>query len=550
MKVYLKQMYQYTQQNLKAHIKFGVLYFIIVFIQPFIQPFVNKYIFMGIEYNSMKMVLLYGFILVIIISVHLWITYLINSRADTKTTRTSFFQSIPNILNQLYTMPYDKVKEKFSDGDLMVRINEGVTGIISLSFIMIRIISTAICIVLVSILMVDIDVTFIFLSIIIAVIDILFLWISIRIDYHAEKKLQINDSERESQLYTLIDNMDFLQMNHIEDIEKQKYSVLRDDYWRIHYKKTVWIQVLDSFREIMAYIGQSILFVLIRPIYLTQEIGIAAVATILATFNSLREAVVGITNNLTLLPRAVAPANLLMELTLSDELKPIDRSLVENSNGENAIVVLEKVNYQIEDKLLIRDISLSIYKGQKVAIIGKNGCGKSTLLRIILGFYGARGKIEIESSSDMFLSYAPAKSQLFSETVLENIQMGIHDNNKKDDYIYKLVDKVMLPNKILNQDATKLSGGQMQRVNLARAISSDSDLLILDEPTASLDNNLSMHVMNEILINSKTTIAVLHDPNLLHLFDRIIVLDKGQIVFDGELSEAVNTSEYQSWVSN
>ncbi len=198
--------------------------------------------------------------------------------------------------------------------------------------------------------------------------------------------------------------------------------------------------------------------------------------------------------------------------------------------GENKIKIFEEFNF-------------SIKKGELIAIVGKSGCGKTTLLNLILGFIQP-GKGHILSDNNQSISdnltnwlekisYVPQSPVIIEDTIKTNITLE-HDNidqNQLDDAILKAClneDIKKFSNGIETNLGTKgvfLSGGQKQRISLARAFYKNSELIILDEPTSSLDSFTEKKIIeNLITTTKKTIIMVTHKTNLIEKFDKIIKL--------------------------
>ncbi len=201
---------------------------------------------------------------------------------------------------------------------------------------------------------------------------------------------------------------------------------------------------------------------------------------------------------------------------------------------------------------IIRDLSFKIKAGEKVAILGKMGSGKSTIARLLSGLYEPDvGSILIDGvdlrqidQADIRrnLGFMLQETWLFSGSVKENIQMGYVQYS--DEHILKIskisgVDEFVRQNPQgydfkLKERGEGLSGGQKQSINLARSILHDPALLILDEPTSSMDGATEKLVLDKLIEWSmnKTLIAITHRNTILRVATRVIVIDGGVIVAD------------------
>lgn len=211
------------------------------------------------------------------------------------------------------------------------------------------------------------------------------------------------------------------------------------------------------------------------------------------------------------------------------------------------------------DKVVLDGIDLEIYNHNALAIIGKSGCGKSTLLRILSGIeFPDGGTININESSidketvkefQTHIGIVFQQHNLFPHlSVLDNITLILEKTRgyTKEDAKAKaitLLTKLQLRDEI-NKKPNNISGGQAQRASIARALSTDPEIIFLDEPTAALDPILTGEVLDSILeLKSigKDFIFVTHEIDFVRKFaDYFIFMDEGKIVEEGNISELNN----------
>jgi subfamily B ATP-binding cassette protein MsbA len=221
-------------------------------------------------------------------------------------------------------------------------------------------------------------------------------------------------------------------------------------------------------------------------------------------------------------------------------------------------IYLQGVSFEYEPgRPVLHDINLSIIPREKIAIVGATGAGKSTLASLIPRFYDAtRGTVYIDgkdirdftvNSLREQISLVLQDSLLFSGTVRENIAFGRPDATDEeiivaarlanaDQFIQDLPDGYNSP---VSERAKTLSGGEKQRIAIARAILRDAPILILDEPTSSLDAASEQAVMEALdrAAAARTTIIIAHRLSTVRLADRIIVLERGRIIDEGTHEE-------------
>jgi iron complex transport system ATP-binding protein len=222
-----------------------------------------------------------------------------------------------------------------------------------------------------------------------------------------------------------------------------------------------------------------------------------------------------------------------------------------------ALLNINQLSWRINNKYILEDISLTIRKGEVLGIIGPNGAGKTSLLRClinqtnILKSTGINGSVHFKnknilsySTKEIAQSFALVMQKpdpIFSLTVQHVLKMGLlpHksmfsiENDHDRENIKKALHKVGLSH-MLHADFSKLSGGEQQRVLIARALVQSPTILILDEPTNHLDvfyQHQLLHLIKQLNI---TVIMTVHDLNLASTYcQRLLLLDKGKLICDG-----------------
>ena len=229
------------------------------------------------------------------------------------------------------------------------------------------------------------------------------------------------------------------------------------------------------------------------------------------------------------------------------------------------------VNFNYESNLdnrVLKDININIAGNKMTALVGHSGSGKSTLLSLIPRIYDPiSGKVEVDgqnikevklSSLRKEISIVDQNTTLFDDTVLNNIKYAKPDAS--NDEIYKAADMAMctdfinkLENKFetkIGENGIKLSGGEKQRLSIARAFLKNSKIILLDEATSSLDSETEEKIQKalEKLISNKTTIVIAHRLSTILNSNIIYVLDKGKVIDQGKHNDLLKHSEiYQNF---
>tara|TARA_B100001175_G_scaffold41955_1_gene31224 strand:- start:5879 stop:7675 length:1797 start_codon:yes stop_codon:yes gene_type:complete len=245
---------------------------------------------------------------------------------------------------------------------------------------------------------------------------------------------------------------------------------------------------------------------------------------------------------------------------LDDTLKILNQDLVTNDQdraSQKEIKNFHKLSlqnisfrYTNDDPLIFDNISLDIYKGEKVGIVGITGGGKSTLIDLILGLLKPEsGQIfiddnnieNVKSSWQKMISHVPQDVYYSDDSFAKNIAFGSDIKNINQDKLIeaskdaRILDYIMKQendfNHSLGESGVQLSGGQKQRLGIARALYKDSNLIIFDEATSALDENTEKDVVNSIqsIDSKKTVLIIAHRLSTIKHADRIVSVDNGKI---------------------
>ena len=351
--------------------------------------------------------------------------------------------------------------------------------------------------------------------------------------------------------------------NYVTDKWIETRDEVNEELWRFNIKDGKSLLFCDALK-IVGY-GSSVLLSLI--LVLNSDISIGVFGACIAAFRSMQEAMKTFLIDLGTMPEKVAFAN--------DYFGFLDLAEEQNGNisfsGLKNEILINHLSFKYPncENFALKNVSFTIKRGEKVVILGVNGSGKTTLSKLILGLYPPEeGEIyydnilldEIERES--LYNHVSAISQNFvaySLTLRENVAMSDLKMILDDSIITDTIKNVGLDELLNSNDGlemqmgrefggAELSGGQWQKLAIARGLFKQSEFIILDEPTSALDPIIETEILKqfiEIAMN-KTAIIISHRVGLCKLADKIIVMKDGQICEIGTHSNLVtNNGEYQ-----
>jgi len=239
----------------------------------------------------------------------------------------------------------------------------------------------------------------------------------------------------------------------------------------------------------------------------------------------------------------------------------VDKADAKSVTSFNATIEFKNVSFSYEGKEVLKNINLRIAKGQTIAIVGASGAGKSTLVDLIPRFHDVQsGEILIDGTNikdlkidDLrnLMGIVSQEPVLFNDSIANNISLGVEnapmvdiENAGKIANAHEfIINKEDGYHAIAGDRGTKLSGGEKQRVTIARAIFKNPPILILDEATSSLDTVSERLVQDAInhLMQNRTSIIIAHRLSTVQNADEILVLERGEIKERGTHSELIST---------
>lgn len=394
-------------------------------------------------------------------------------------------------------------------------------------------------------------------GLIVIVVTVLFTLITTFAQLRISKE-QMELSAKESGLeYSLLTGVQKIRLSGAEKRAFSKWALSYTKSARLQYDPPVFLKLNGVFSSCISLVGTIVIY------FFTIKTKVS-LADYYA-FNSAYGMVMGAFSSLVGMATSFAQIKPILNM-----VSPILDTVPEVSENKKVVTRLSgglelnniSFRYNEKDPLVIDDLSLKIRPGQYVAIVGATGCGKSTLMRLMLGFETPqRGAIYYDG---MDLSSLDLKSlrrkigtvmqngKLFQGDIYSNIvisapQLGMEEAWKAAEMAGIKEDIEAMPmgmHTIISEGSGGISGGQKQRLMIARAIAPKPRILMFDEATSALDN-ITQKIVSDSLDSLKCTrIVIAHRLSTIKQCDRIVVLDKGKIIEDGKYDELIEKNGY------
>jgi len=322
-------------------------------------------------------------------------------------------------------------------------------------------------------------------------------------------------------------------------------------------RKYIWMNVLDL---ILSFLRNGVAYIYVAKLVVEGNLPASLFVLYIATIGNLTEQMLGIMDTCNTMNRYSMEINVVREYFDYKEQFRFEGGikLPDAVDGKYEIELKNvSFRYPNNDTDTLHNINLRIAPGEKVAVVGLNGAGKTTLIRIISGFYDpTEGEVLLNGINIKEFNrreYYRLFSAVFQEfSILDatiNDNITLEDDATNSERVWEVISKAGLEVKVKNlpdglntiigkkiyENGVLLSGGEEQRLILARALYKDAPILLLDEPTAALDpiaENDIYHKYNS-MTNGKTSVFISHRLASTRFCDRILLLDKGRIIEEG-----------------
>jgi len=378
-----------------------------------------------------------------------------------------------------------------------------------------------------------------------------------------DSNLSANSSNKlVKNLFNVLSCISLVKIYNNEENEKIRFHENNLNLLQLEYSLDKKFNLIPVVQEIIFLIAILFLVAGMSFIYIKQKTG--DLAAFMIYFYLLRRAqgAVGCFNRIkSTFGRIIGPLTSIRSI-FDDK----DKFFIPKGNLElvefNKVIEFRKLNFRYDnDRQVLYDVSFTIEKGKIVAVVGETGSGKTTLANLLLRFYDCAAQsifidgIDIRSFNIKSLykhfAYVSQESLLFNDTIRNNLIYGIN-RYVSDDELSIVIEKSRLSelkNSLregleaqVGDRGIKLSGGEKQRISIARALLKGSDILIFDEATSSLDSITEKLIQEAIdeAIQGRTVLVIAHRLSTIKNADKILVMDHGRIIEQGTLQQLLD----------
>ena len=365
-------------------------------------------------------------------------------------------------------------------------------------------------------------------------------------------------------LIELFKNHKLIKIFQREDYESKRTDVHLSELKNKNIKiNTVFVR-MSPIMETLTGIMIAILIFYSGKLALKGEIEVGNFFSFLAAMMLAYQPVRALSTINMVLKQGLSAANRILPI-IDNQNKIADYEGAKDINITGSNIQFNNINFRYiaDEKDVLKNVNLNIAGGKMTSLVGHSGSGKSTILNLIPRFYDVQSgdilidnqsiyKVKIKSLRDK-ISLVSQDTTLFDDTIKNNIKYAKNDVTDEEiiaaakfSYAHEFIEK--LPKKyetIIGENGIRLSGGEKQRLSIARAMIKKSPIILLDEATSSLDAETESKIQDalKILTKDKTTIVIAHRLSTILNSDQIYIIDAGNVVAKGKHDELLNNSE-------
>ncbi len=374
----------------------------------------------------------------------------------------------------------------------------------------------------------------------------------------AVSKRQISFGGLSSLLVETITGVRVVKAFGMEKYESKRFKDANDDLYKNHMRSIMIVSYSYPIIEIIGASAGATIVAYGGYLIINGQITPGDFTSFVISFFMLNEPVKKLNGfNLKLQEGFAAVRRIFNILDVKDDIVILPNATKLTNFDREISLNIHAFHYPDQDEPAVKDFKLTVQKGEAVALVGSSGAGKTTIANLIPRFYDiTRGEISIDGydlrdldlvSLRKMIAIVTQDTILFNDTIASNITYGQPDCSNERMYAaaqaanaHKFIaEQPQGYETVIGEKGVRISGGQRQRLSIARALVKDSPILILDEATSALDSESEIEVQQAIehLMENRTTIVIAHRLSTIRNTDRICVMEKGQIVEQGNHDE-------------
>lgn len=392
-----------------------------------------------------------------------------------------------------------------------------------------------------------------------AVIFVSYSFFMQKIQENANVEANYTEDIEKANVSDIFTNIESIKYFGKENVMKKRFRNLSDLTKRAILRLWNYSRWFDSIQALILAAGTFFLIYFSLIDFLNGRSSLGTLVFFYTVFGSLFGQLFGFVHGIRSYYRAMADFEALFQYAkIENEVK--DKQDAKELKIREGTVDFANISFNYGKRKIFENFNLKIAKDKKIALVGHSGSGKSTLIKLLYRFYDAgKGKILIDGKDIREfkqealrneLAIVPQECVLFNDTIYNNIAFS-KPGAKRQEVLraikFAQLDRIIkaFPNKektIVGERGIKLSGGEKQRVSIARAILANKKILVLDEATSSLDSQTEHEIQEDLkeLMRGRTTIIIAHRLSTIMTADMIVVMEKGKIVQRGTHEKLIN----------
>lgn len=402
-------------------------------------------------------------------------------------------------------------------------------------------------------------------AVIVLITAVLFIGYSFIIQqFQQEAHIIVNEREdtEKANVSDFFTNIDSIKYFGKEYKIKNRFASLAEKTRKAQVTNWNYFRAMDSGQAFILAVGTLGLLYFSTKQFLAGSMSLGTLAFVYTVYGNLMNPLFSFVHGMRGFYRSMADFQALFEyMDYSNEIK--DKPHAKTLKIRKGSIEFANVEFHYsKKKRVFKDFSLSIHPNEKIALVGPSGCGKSTLIRLLYRLFDPQdGAIYIDGkninefkqeSLRSELSIVPQECVLFDDTIYNNIAFSRPGATKKEvlqaihfSQLSRIIrDFSEGANTIVGERGVRLSGGEKQRVSIARAILANRKVLILDEATSSLDSETEHEIQQDLdrLMNGRTSIIIAHRLSTIMKADKIVVMENGRITQIGTHNQLIKNS--------